>query len=196
MKYELKIENQCGEDWRRMRLVNSRTLFRLVFSKIIVSLLFICFSETTTAQVKKYETNRDTEVSSSKNKASKPFTKKKAVSAGKKIIKGQIRDSVSMKAIPLATVFLKGGNMHVQADSNGYFQMTVPNRLMKEKLTLVIAAEWYSNKEFIINRQELGNKKEYAIVKSEAITVEAKATPEKRNKGVKKINNWQFWKKK
>lgn len=192
MKYELKIENQCGEDWRRMRLVNSRTLFRLVFSKIIVSLLFICFSETTAAQVKKYETHKDTDVASSKDNASRPLAKKKTGSSSKKIIKGQIRDSVSMKAIPLATVFLKGGNMHVQADSNGYFQMTIPTRLMKEKLTLVIGAEWYFNKEFIINRQELNTKKEYAIVKRETITVEATATSRKK----KNAGKWWQLKKK
>ena len=70
--------------------------------------------------------------------------------------------------------------MQVQADSNGYFQMTVPGRLVKDKMTLVVAAEWYFNKEFVVARKELNSEKEFIIAQRETITVEAKAIPRKK----------------
>lgn len=186
MKYEVKIENPRGVDWSKRKFINGRRFclnvgssFISLFS-IVTAIILLIVSIETTAQVKKYQTRPTTEVASEEKTQVKSVQKKRTGSSAKKIIRGQIRDSISMKSIPRATVFLKGGNMQVQADSNGYFQMTVPGRLVKDKITLVVAAEWYFNKEFVVARKELNSKKEFILNQRETITVEAKATPRKK----------------
>lgn len=194
MRNELQLENSCGKDWRGREAVKGGKfcLFRLknlcTISKIVTAILLVAVPKLTNAQVKKYQTHVGAAESS---KTSNSVAKQKNGNAGKKIVSGRICDSLTTKAIPSATVFLKGANLHVQTDSNGHFKMAIPSKLVKEKMTFVIAAEWYFNKEFILTRKELSSEPTFSIVKREEITVEATA-----DSRVKKSKWWQLKKKK
>lgn len=206
----------CGrlrEDQHNRTLIVEKqaSSLRLTFSKIAASLLLIGASETAGAQVRKYETRAATVTTPTKEKATaKPVVKKKLNSPTKKIIRGQVRDSLSNSVVPSATVFLKGANISVQTDKDGHFQLVVPGKLLKNNLTLIVAAEWYINRAFLISKEEFDLEKEFLIVARETLTVEAKGISfEKRaigggmiaeivedDKNTFKRKWWQFWKKK
>jgi hypothetical protein len=168
------------EDQQNRVLVPAKqtSSLHLTLSKIAASLLFIAGVETTNAQVKKYETTAVAEVTPVKAKTpARSVSKNKPLASGKTVIRGYIRDSTSLSILPHATVFLKGANINVQADSNGYFQLPIPNRFLKNNLTLIVAAEWYLNKTFIISSKEFVSKKDFYLVQREMLTVTAIKRP-------------------
>ena len=198
MTYKLQIENSCGKDWRESETVKGgkfclpRRKARCRFSAALALFLLIGTVQQSTAQVRKYQSHPSTETTAPEVKTPvKTVAKKKKSNTSKKTVYGRIRDSLSMKTIPYATVFLKGANLQVQTDSNGYFKMTIPSKLIQEKMTFVIAAEWYTNKEYILTPRELNTEKAFSIAKKDIITVEATAdSRERKNKW------WQLRKKK
>lgn len=86
----------------------------------------------------------------------------------KKVI-GNVLDSETKEGLSGVLIMIRGTNVGVVTNTNGNFNLNIPDHLSNSPIHLIITSVGYSKQEFAINKNSLNTTKEYLITKTEQI---------------------------
>ncbi len=154
--------------------------------KLVAGLLFIGFPKASTTFGRQIGSNIEGfQMVNTERTLTKP--KKNPTDPSYNTIRGKIVDSGTKEILSGAVVVIKRTNIGVVTDEKGDFSLTIPDRLLTEKIVFVVSCVGYSSKEFSISKDSLNMPINFAIPQTEQ-TLDGEIII------VKKKKWWQFWK--
>lgn len=107
----------------------------------------------------------------------------------KNVIQGKVIDIQSKEPLPGAIVVIKNSKTGTTTDMDGKFKLIIPDRLLTDKIQLVISYIGYENTEFSIDKRTLHETKDFLIIQAQQSLLGEVVV-------IKKKRWWQFWKSK